>query len=69
MLAAEWIERCAAELTRTDPAIDDAAAMALANDMFQFPRTAAMTPEAAVEFVAYQLAQAEPRFDRRRLSR
>ena len=67
--AAEWIERCALQVTRTDPDIDDSAAIVLANEMYRFPRTAAMEPEGAVEFVAHQLAQAVPRFERRRLPR
>jgi hypothetical protein len=69
LLAVEWIERCALQLTRADPDIDDTAAIALANEMYSFPRTAAMAPEGAVEFVAHQLAQAVPRFDRRRSPR
>ena len=67
--AADWIDRCASQLTRTEPAIDATAALALATEIFQFPRTAAMAPEAAVEFVAHQLTQAVPRFDRRLLPR
>ncbi len=69
LLAAEWIERCVVHLARTEPGLDRSAALALANEMFLFPRTAAMDPEEAVEFVAHQLAQAVPRFDRRRQPR
>jgi hypothetical protein len=62
---AEWIARCAGQLLRIDPKLSSDEATGLAHEFFAFQRTAAMTPEAAADFVAAELAQAQPRFERR----
>jgi len=49
---AEWIARCAGQLLRIDPKLSSDEATGLAHEFFAFQRTAAMTPEAAADFVA-----------------
>ncbi|MBC7730990.1 MAG: hypothetical protein H7306_03695 [Bacteriovorax sp.] len=68
-LAFEWIERCALRIMQIDQNIADAEAIDLARDIARFERTAAMAPEAAVDFVASELARPAPRFERRAASR
>jgi hypothetical protein len=62
---AEWIARCADRLLQIDPQLSGDEVMGLAQEFFSFQRTAAMSPEAAADFVASELAKAEPRFERR----
>ena len=64
-LTIEWIERCARRIMQGDQSIADAEAIELARDIAGFERTAAMAPEAAVEFVASELSGPAPRFERR----
>lgn len=61
----EWIERCARRLTEVDPALGAAEARELAVALHAFERTRALDPVAAVDFVASELDQPEPRFERR----
>ena len=68
-LSFEWIERCALRIRQLDPKIDDAEAIDLARNIAGFERTAAMAPEAAVDFVASELSRPTPRFERRSESR
>lgn len=65
----EWIARCAAHLVGIDPQMSGDEATGLAHEFFQFQRTAAMTPEAAADFVASEIARAQPRFERRSAAR
>jgi hypothetical protein len=62
---AAWTERCIDRLVQIDPSLSRGEAEALARELFQFERTAAMAPEAAVEFVAHQIARPGLRFERR----
>ena len=68
-LTFDWIERCALRIVQMDQGIADAEAIDLARDIAGFERTAAMAPEAAVEFVASELSRPSPRFERRSESR
>lgn len=68
-LTFEWIERCALRIKQLDQSIADAEAIDLARDIAGFERTAAMAPEAAVDFVASELSHPAPRFERRAESR
>jgi hypothetical protein len=61
----EWIERCALRIVEIDQQIARDEARGLAQEFRSFERTAAMVPEAAVDFVAAELAQPTPRFERR----
>ena len=63
--ATEWIERCAALLLEADPQMTPEEARDLASEMHGFPRTAAMTPEAAVDFAAAEMLRDQPRLERR----
>ena len=63
--ATEWIERCTARLLKADPQIGLEEARDLAGEMHGFPRTAAMTPEAAVDFAAEEMEREQPRLERR----
>jgi hypothetical protein len=65
----EWVERCAGHLVEIDPQLSSDEALGLANEFFEFPRTAAMPPEAAADFVASEIAKAAPRFERRSAAR
>jgi hypothetical protein len=61
-----WLERCANRITEVDRDIDEDEARRLAREMQSFERTRAMTPEAAVDFVAAELARPSGvRFERR----
>jgi hypothetical protein len=61
----EWIERCAERIVQLDRQIASNEAHGLARELHLFERTAAMVPEAAVDFVLAELAQPAPRFERR----
>ena len=65
-----WLERCARRINQVDQEIADAEARRLARELHKFERTRAMEPEAAVDFVAMNLAdpQRAP-FERRRSHR
>ena len=65
----EWVERCASHLVQLDPQLSSDEAIGLATEFRQFQRTAAMSPEAAAEFVASEIARAQPRFERRSAAR
>ena len=67
--SAEWIERCAQRIVQVDQQIADNEARGLARELRHFERTAAMVPEAAVDFVAAELARPAPRFERRAAAR
>ncbi len=61
----DWIERCAERIVQLDQQIAKDEARGLAEELHQFERTAAMPPEAAVDFVAFELSQPAPLFERR----
>jgi hypothetical protein len=65
MPASQWIERCASRILQVDHALGQVEAKELARALRRFERTAAMVPEDAVDFVAQELAQPHPRFERR----
>ncbi len=67
--SSEWIARCASHLLQIDPQLSNDEAAGLANEFFHFQRTAAMTPEAAADFVANEIARGQPRFERRSVER
>jgi len=56
---AHWIERCAWYLVRAVPDFAPDEANTLARKIYEFERTSAMPPEAAVDFVAQQIAHAD----------
>ena len=61
-----WIERCANRIAELDREIATDEARRIARDLQSFERTRAMAPEAAVDFVASELASPKPgRFERR----
>ena len=65
-----WLERCARRISEVDANISRAEARRLARDFHRFERTRAMEPEAAVDFVARELANpARAPFERRRTHR
>ena len=61
----EWLDRCLVRLMQVDPQMPRGEARDLALELFHFQRTAAMEPEAAVDFAAAEMAQDHPRLDRR----
>jgi hypothetical protein len=63
--ASQWIERCVLRILQFDQDVDRMEARKLARELRRFERTAAMIPEAAVDFVAEELARPHPRFERR----
>ncbi len=64
--ATEWRGRCAQRIREIDENITESEAETVAQDVYDFERTRAMQPEAAADFVAEQMSQAEPpRFERR----
>jgi hypothetical protein len=63
--ATDWIDRCVARLVELDPQMPRGDACDLAREMFMFQRTAAMAPEAAVDFAAAEMSQVQPRLERR----
>ena len=61
-----WLERCARRIAQVEGGIADDEARRIARAMKSFERTAAMAPEAAVEFVASEMARPDRgRFERR----
>jgi hypothetical protein len=61
-----WIERCANRITEIDQDIAADEARRIARELQSFERTGNMSPEAAVDFVASELAQPNRgRFERR----
>ena len=61
-----WLERCANRITEIDRDIAADEARRIARELQSFERTAVMAPEAAVDFVASELAQPNRgRFERR----
>jgi hypothetical protein len=65
-----WLERCANRIVEVDHDIAADEARRIARAMQAFERTRAMAPEAAVDFVATELARPQPgRFERRVKSR
>lgn len=65
----EWIERCVERIGQIDSQMAENEARELALDLSRFERTAAMEPEAAVDFVADELARPGHRFERRTVPR
>jgi hypothetical protein len=64
--ATEWRGRCARRIRELDENMTESEAETVAQDVYDFERTRAMQPEQAADFVAEQMAQAEPpRFERR----
>lgn len=61
----EWRNRCARRLAEHDEALTAAEAMAVAEDVYAFERTRAMSPEAAADLVASEMR----RPDRGRIER
>jgi hypothetical protein len=61
----EWIRRCAVRITEIDKDVDRAEARSIALALHDFERTRALEPERAVEFVAAELVQPHPVFERR----
>lgn len=65
-----WIERCAHRIAELDPELAFYEAREVADALRSFERTRAMSPEAAADFVASELARPDrPRFERRLVSR
>lgn len=65
-----WLERCVTRITEVERDMGENEARRLARDMQNFERTRAMAPEAAVDFVAAELARPSGvRFERRLQSR
>ena len=65
-----WLLRCANRIVEVDHDIAADEARRIARAMQAFERTRAMAPEAAVDFVATELARPTPaRFERRVKSR
>jgi hypothetical protein len=61
-----WLERCARRIAEVEQGIAADEARRIARDLRAFERTAAMPPEAAVEFVAREMARPDrDRFERR----
>ena len=65
-----WLERCARRIAEVEQDIAETEARRIARDLQRFERTAAMPPEAAVDFVAMEMSKADQaRFERRRADR
>ena len=63
---AAWLERCRARILAVTPDLSAEEAAEVARSMRSSERTAAMEPEAAVDFVVSQMRQdVPPRFERR----
>jgi hypothetical protein len=61
-----WLDRCANRIVEIDQQIDVDEAADIARQLQSFERTAVMAPEAAVDFVAAELARGQhTRFERR----
>jgi hypothetical protein len=61
----EWIARCAQRIVEIEQDMADDEARRIAQDLGHFERTAAMEPEAAVDFVSATLGRPDHRFERR----
>ena len=65
-----WLERCARRIAEVEQDIAENEARRIARDLQRFERTAAMPPEAAVDFVAMEMAKPNRApFERRRADR
>jgi hypothetical protein len=65
-----WLERCANRIAEVQRDIAADEARRIARELQSFERTRAMAPEAAVDFVATELARPKPgRFERRAMPR
>jgi hypothetical protein len=65
-----WLERCARRISEVDSEISPDEARRIARAMKSFERTGMMPPEAAVDFVAGEMARPErTRFERRTSAR
>jgi len=65
-----WLERCARRISEVEADIADTDARRIARDLQRFERTAAMPPEAAVDFVAIEMSKPQRApFERRRADR
>jgi len=65
-----WLERCARRISEVDREIAESEARRIAREFHRFERTRAMPPEAAVDFVAGELANPNRApFERRRTHR
>ncbi len=61
-----WRERCALRISELDPQLSEIEAREIAADFEAFERTGVMAPEAAAEFVVYEMSRPDsPRFERR----
>ncbi|HEV7912840.1 MAG TPA: hypothetical protein VGP22_03685 [Albitalea sp.] len=61
-----WLERCAHRIVEVDREIATDEARRIARELKSFERTGVMAPEAAVDFVADELARPQrSRFERR----
>ena len=54
---ATWRSRCALRIAELDQDISRIEAERLANDVYAFERTRAMSPEAAAEFISAEMAR------------
>ena len=65
-----WLERCARRISEVEQDIAETEARRIARDLQRFERTAAMPPEAAVDFVAMEMSKPDRApFERRRADR
>lgn len=65
-----WLQRCASRITEVERDIAADEARRIARELKSFERTAVMPPEAAVDFVARELARPDrQRFERRTVPR
>ena len=65
----DWVTRCIRQIRLVEPDLNEEEAADVAQQLFSFERTVAMSPEQAVEFVASELAGLTPRFERRSVAR
>jgi hypothetical protein len=68
--ADEWCDRCAKRFTELDQNISYDEAQQIAQDVCAFERTRAMNPEAAANFVAFEMSRPDRAlFERRSVDR
>lgn len=68
--ADEWCERCAKRFAELDTQLATNDAQQIAQDVYAFERTRAMNPEAAANFVAFEMNRPDrARFERRSVDR
>lgn len=68
--ADQWCERCASRFMALDAKLAENDARQIAQDVYSFERTRAMTPEAAAEFVAAEMSRPDrAQFERRAVDR